>query len=448
MKILIIGAGDVGGHLARVLSRETQVDVIVVDQDAQRLQELSDSLDIAVVHGSGVLQGVLEKAGARKADYLVAATNIDEINLLACMAGERLGVANRIARIRSDELADEVKRLGQATLTVNPEKAAGKAILDLLVHSSVRDYSEFLGGQVRMISLPVAAGGPLDGRSLSKIAQKFDRVAFRIVARVSNGITSIPGGEDVLRAGDTVTFAMRSRDTVEIFRMTGIHDVASKHVMILGSTRIAVAVAEDLQKLGGMNVKLFTTGRDAWISDVQLAERLPRIDIFSAGGKEIDTMAQHALGDMDVLLSLTGDEEDNIITCLVAKHLGVRRTITLVRRADYMPIVKTIGLDVGINERLIAAQEILRYIRVGQLQQRQTLPGTGALVATFQIDEGGNLAGKPVTQLRLPVPGLLAGVQRKGAAFVPQGKDHLEAGDQVIVATLEEHLAALEDYFG
>ncbi|MFA7331726.1 MAG: Trk system potassium transporter TrkA [Candidatus Delongbacteria bacterium] len=448
MRIIIVGAGDVGGFLARVLSRETQVDITVVDQNGERLQELADSLDIAVVQGSGTLQHTLEKAGARGADYVVAATNIDEINLLACMAAERLGVSNRIARIRSDELAEEIKRLGQATLTVNPEKAAGKAILDLLLHASVRDYSEFLGGQVRMISLPVEAGGPLDGRSLLKLAQKFDRVSFRIVARVSGGVTSIPGGEDVLRAGDTATFAVRARDTVEIFRMTGIHDVASRHVMILGSTRIAVAVAEDLQKLGSMNVKLFTTGTDNWISDYDLAERLPRIDIFAADGKEIDTMAQHALGDMDVMLSLTGDEENNIITCLVAKHLGVKRTITLVRRADYMPIVKTIGLDVGINERLIAAQEILRYIRVGQLQQRQTLPGTGALVATFRVDPAGPLAGRAVAQLRFPEHCLLAGVQRRGAAFVPQGKDVLEGGDQVIVVTLEERLNVLEAFFG
>ncbi len=448
MRIIIVGAGDVGGYLARVLSRETQVDVTVVDQNGERLQELADSLDIAVVQGSGTLQHTLEKAGARGADYVVAATNIDEINLLACMAAERLGVTHRIARIRSDELAEEIKRLGQATLTVNPEKAAGKAILDLLLHASVRDYSEFLGGQVRMISLPVEAGGPLDGRSLLRLAQKFDRVSFRIVARVAGGVTSIPGGEDVLRAGDTVTFAVRARDTVEIFRLTGIHDVASRHVMILGSTRIAVAVAEDLQKLGSMNAKLFTTGTDNWISDYDLAERLPRIDIFAAGGKEIDTMAQHALGDMDVMLSLTGDEENNIITCLVAKHLGVKRTITLVRRADYMPIIKTIGLDVGINERLIAAQEILRYIRVGQLQQRQTLPGTGALVATFRVDPDSALAGRAVAQLRFPEHCLLAGVQRRGAAFVPQGKDVLEGGDQVIVVTLEERLNVLEAFFG
>ncbi|MDP2361478.1 MAG: Trk system potassium transporter TrkA [bacterium] len=448
MRVIIIGAGDVGSYLARVLSRETQVDVTLVDQNGPRLQELADQLDIAVVHGSGTLQSVLEKAGAKGADYLVAATNIDEINLLACMAGERLGVANRIARIRSDELTEEIKRLGQATLTVNPEKAAAKAIMDLLLHSAVKDYSDFLGGQIRMISLTVEKGGPLDGRNLIKLAQKYDRISYRIVARVSQGLTSIPRGEDVLRAGDTVTFAVRSRDSVEIFRMTGIADARSRHVMILGSSRIAVAVAEDLQKVGGANVKLFTTHTDTWISEYDLAERLPRIDIFSASGKEIDTMAQHALGDMDVLLSLTGDEEDNIITCLVAKHLGVKRTITLVRRADYMPIIKTIGLDVGINERLIAAQEILRYIRVGQLQQRLTLSGSGALVASFRIPPESRLCKQPIARLDLPEQALLAGIQRRGAAFVPRGQDQVEPGDLVMVVTLDERLPDLEKYFG
>jgi len=359
MKVILVGAGDVGSHLAQLLSRERTLDVTVVDLDAARLHELGDRCDIGTVQGSGTLQSVLERAGARGAEILIAATNVDEVNLLSCMAAERVGVASRIARIRSDELGEEMKQLGQALWTVNPDRAAARAIVDLLLHSAAKDFGEFMGGQIRLVSLDVHKGGPLAGRTLVKLAQKYDKLRFRIVARVRGGQTTIPGGEDLLEAGDTVTFAVQRQDAVEVFRLTGVTDQRSHDVMILGSSPVAVAVADDLETLGGVDVKLFTTAYDGWISDFELAERLPRTSIFAAGGKEIDAMAQQALGDMDVLLALSSDEEKNIISSLVAKHLGVKRTITMIQKTEYMPIIKTIGLDIGINTRLIAAQEML-----------------------------------------------------------------------------------------
>lgn len=447
MKIILVGAGDVGTHLAQLLSRERSIDVIVVDQDAQRLQELGDRLDIATVHGSGTLHSVLEKAGAKGADILIAATNIDEVNLLSCMAAERLGVASRIARIRSDELGEEMKQHGQAMWTVNPDRAAARAIVDLLLHSAAKDYSEFMGGQIRLVSLDVDKGGPLAGRSLIKVAQKFDRLRFRIVARVRGAVTAIPGGDDLLEAGDTVTFAVQAADAVEVFRMTGMADERSRDVMILGASPVAVAVADDLEKLGGVDVKLFTTAYDSWIGDFELAERLPRTTIFSAGNKEIDAMAQQALGDMDVLLALSGDEEKNIISSLVAKHLGVKRTITMIQKSEYMPIIKTIGLDIGINTRLIAAQEMLKFVKRGRLTEQALLAGTGALVATFQVAGHSGLDGRSVAKLDLPGPAILAGLQRGGRAIVPTGVDEIQGGDQLLVVTLEEQLPVLERFF-
>ncbi len=447
MNVVIIGAGDVGAHLARFLSSEEKVNVTVVDVDGKRLHELGEKLDIATVTGSGTLESVLLKAGAPEADYLMAATNVDEINLLACMAAERMGVSQRIARIRSDELTQEVKRLGQATLTVNPDRAAAKAVLDLLLHSTAKDYQEFLGGQLRLLSLDVEKGGPLDGRSLIKLAQKFDHLKFRIVARVSGGVTSIPGGSDILHAGDTVTFAVRSRESVEVFRMADVIDQRSRNVMILGATAVGMTVASNLERLGGSNVKLFRTPRDTNLADFDLAERLPRTAVFSPKGKEIDAMAQESLGDMDVLLSLSPDEEKNIITGLVAKHLGVKRTITLVQNTDYMPIIKTIGLDVGINSRLIAAQEMLKFVKLGQLQQQSMLHGTGTLATIFRVGMDSPMHGKKVFELNLPEDTILAGVQRKGEAFVPAGPDEIRGGDQVLVVGREGQLAALEQCF-
>lgn len=447
MKVILVGAGDVGSHLAQLLSREQTVDVIVVDQDAQNLQDLGDRHDIATVHGSGTLQSVLEKAGAKGADILIAATNIDEVNLLSCMAAERLGVASRIARIRSDELGEEMKMLGQAMWTVNPDRAAARAIVDLLLHSAAKDYAEFMGGQIRLVSLDVQKGGPLAGRSLVKIAQKFDRLSFRIVARARGGQTSIPGGGDLLEAGDTVTFAVQAGDAVQVFRMTGQADERSRDVMILGASPVAVAVADDLEKLGGVDVKLFSTAFDRWISDFELAERLPRTSIFSAGKKEIDAMAQQSLGDMDVLLALSGDEEKNIITSLVAKHLGVKRTITMIQKAEYMPIIKTIGLDIGINTRLIAAQEMLKFVKRGRLTEQALLTGTGAQVATFLVPGKSGLDGCPVSKLAMPGPAILAGLQRNGRAHVPTGVDEIQGGDQLLVVTLDEQLPVLERFF-
>jgi trk system potassium uptake protein len=445
MKLIIVGAGDVGGYLAQYLSHDNEL--TVVDPNSARLAELADKLDIGTMQGSGTLETVLARCGAEKADYLIAATNIDEINAISCMAAGRLGVKHRIARIRDAELASEVRRLNQATLTVNPEKAAVRAILDLLIHSGTKDYLELDGDQIRLISLDVVKGGPLIGRSLLKIAQKFDNLDFRIVARVSEGVTSIPSASDILEAGDIVTFAVRSRQSLELFRITGTRDVQCKNVMILGAGQIALAVARDLERLGGTNVKLFTVPNDTSLSEYDLAEMLPNTSIFVLDGKEIDAMAAESLGDMDALLSLSEDEEKNIITGLVAKHLGVNRTITLVQKTDYMPIIKTIGLDVGINKRIIAAQEILKFIKRGRLREQHILSGSGALVATFSVGPETEIAGKALSEITLPVQALFGSISRNGVAFVPTGNNTIEVGDEATLITLEENLPALERFF-
>ena len=446
MKIVIIGAGAVGSYLAQFLARKDN-EITVLDVNGERLKELAERHDLGVLQGSGTVQQQLEAAGVPEADYFLAATNIDEINILSCLMAGNLGARQRVARVRDDQLAGEARRLKLADSTVNPDRACARGIMDLLLHSGAKDYSEIVNGRIRMISLDVEKGGPLAGRSLIKLAQKFDRLDFRIVARVSEGLTSIPQGGDILEVGDTVTFAVRSSDTLKVFRMTGTLDARCRDVMILGSSTVAVMVAEGLQELGGMNVKLFTMPSENVNGNYDIAERLSRTTIYDAGRKEIDAMAQEALGDMDALLSLSEDEEKNIITGLVAKHLGVKRTITLIKQTEYMPIVKTIGLDVGINKRIIAAQEILRYVHRGQLMAQTVLPGTGALVATFSLPASSPLAGRRLAEVVLPDSTLVAGVLQKGQALVPDGETRLEGGDELTVVTLEEQLPELEKYF-
>jgi trk system potassium uptake protein len=446
MKIIVVGAGDVGSHLARVLSREEH-EVVVVDLDHERLSRLVEHIDVGVVTGSGVLQGVLRKAGAEGADYLIAASNFDEINLLSCIVAKAVGVHQCIARIRNKELASDIGKLHKGILTVNPEMAAAREIVDLTIHAGARDYTEMMGGQVRLISLEVQQGGPLAGRSLLKVSKNLKELTFRIVALVRDNETIIPNANEILEPGDTVTFALRSRDALDLFKLTGHGSERYSSVMILGGSTVAVQVAEDLAKIPGTRVKLFPVDKETRESSFELADRLPDVTVFSGGGKEIDAMAREAMGDMDVVLALAKDEEKNIITCLLAKHLGVKRTVTMIQDTAYMPLVKIIGLDVGVNIRLIAAQEMMKSVRLGHMTGQQVLGSCGVQLLVFKLGADTPLAGCALPDLKLPEQAILGGIRRHGRAFVPTGEDRIEAQDEILVVSLEEHLNALERFF-
>jgi trk system potassium uptake protein len=448
MKIIVVGAGSVGTHLARVLSREDH-NVVIIDPNASRLNRLAEQLDLGIVVGSGVLRAVLEQAGAKDADYIIAASSLDEVNLLCCMVAKEVGVPHRIARIRNSDLAYEIKSYHPEILTVSPELATAREVVDLAVHAGARDYLEMLGGQIRLISLDVEQGGPLAGRSLVKLSQSLKDLTFRIVALVRDGITLIPSAKEIFEPGDTVTFALRSRDTLNLFKLTGHGSERYKRVMILGSSIEAQKVAEDMAKIPGTIVKLFPVKSDDHGSSTEIAEVLPDVHIYDAGvdEKHIDAMAREALGEMDVLLALSNDEEKNIITSLLAKHLGVKLTVTMIQDTAYMPLVKTIGLDVGVNTRLIAAQEMLKSVQLGHMTGQQVLGSCGAQLLVFRLDADTPLAGCTLPDLQLPSQTILAGIMRRGHAFVPTGEDRIEARDELLLVTLESQIKELEHFF-
>lgn len=447
MKIVIIGAGDVGSYLAQYLCRDRN-ELILIDTNLERLDALSERLDLATYQGSATSLSLLQEADVAGADYFIAATSIDEINALSCNVAAKLGVRNRIARIRNDEFAREVLTMQLADLCVNPEKESARAITELVMHSGLKDWQELAGGRIRMVSLDVGKGSVFAGATLAQAARKLSHLKFRVAAVLRAGTSTIPSGNATLEKGDTITLVVPAEHTVELIQASGVHDRASHNVMILGSTPIAVLVANALRPVKGINIKLFTLKGEGERSGFQLADELKGVMVFETDGKEIDAMAQEALGDMDTFLSLTNEEEKNIITSLVAKHLGVARTITMIQKAEYMPIVKTIGLDIGINKRIITAQEILKHVRRGQLRTQVQLPGAGVNVLSFEISRSNRIAGHVVSKLSLPPDCVLAAVQRGDQAFVPDGDSRVETGDLVTVVTLDERQTEVERFFG
>jgi len=447
VKIVIIGAGDVGSYLAQYLCRDRN-ELILIDTNRERLDALSERLDLATYEGSATSLSLLQEADVAGADYFIAATSIDEINALSCNVAAKLGVRNRIARIRNDEFAREVLTMQLADLCVNPEKESARAITELVMHSGLKDWQELAGGRIRMVSLDVGKGSVFAGATLAQAARKLSHLKFRVAAVLRAGTSTIPSGNATLEKGDTITLVVPAEHTVELIQASGVHDRASHNVMILGSTLLAVLVANALRPVIGINIKLFTLKGEGERSGFQLADELKGVMVFETDGKEIDAMAQEALGDMDTFLSLTNEEEKNIITSLVAKHLGVARTITMIQKAEYMPIVKTIGLDIGINKRIITAQEILKHVRRGQLRTQVQLPGAGVNVLSFEISRSNRIAGHVVSKWSLPADCVLAAVQRGDQAFVPDGDSRVETGDLVTVVTLDERQTEVERFFG
>lgn len=445
MKIVIIGAGEVGLYLARRLSSERH-DLVLIDIDPERCARAQETLDVSVVHGDASSQKVLKEAGVGSADLLIAASGVDEINILACMVAFKMGVKRRIARVRNPDYYDSSSILKPedvgVDLFIHPEEEVIEEIIRLLMRASASEVVEFEHEKILMVGLKLDANCPNLNKPLKDIGTEEQRRNFRVVAMLKGDKTIIPTGEDYFSKNDQIFVVTKKESLSEVLSLTGKIDEKLEKIMILGGGKIGMGLAKKLEKK--IEVTLVESNRE---KSLQIASQLKRTNVYQADGTEIDTLAREGLLNMDAFIAVTSDDEINILSCLLAKHLGIHKTIALVNKQTYIPLMPVIGIDSTVNMRLATATAILRFVRRGAILSAATFHGIDAEAIEFEITRSSKLAGKSLKDIDLPKESLIAAIIRENEVIIPYGKTSFKSGDKVIVFVLPQAIPSIEKKF-
>lgn len=445
MRIIIAGAGDVGKHLAKLLAYENQ-DIVVIDLDQERLRQLGSQLDVATIRGNSTSFRVLREANVEEADLLIAVTESEEVNLATSMIAKQLGAKKTVARISNEEYllsreTFDLRSIGIDEL-ISPESLAAREIRRLLRIAAVTDTFEFDQGLLSLIGITIDRDSPLINHSLAETSRLNPENTFVTVAILRDGRTIIPRGDTQIKSNDHVYFIAQPNGIDRVLDLTGKKKIEIKNIMILGGSKAAYHTARKLSST--YNVKLIEKDRGKCF---ELADQLPKSLIINGDGRDVEILQEEGLADMDAFLALTGDSETNIISCLVAKDKGVKKTIALVENIDYIHLSQNIGVDTMINKKLIAANFIFRYIRKGEVVSITGIHGVEAEVLEYEVSSSCFIAYKQLKDLDFPKEAVIGGVVRRGKGQVAMGNFQFEPNDRVVILSKKESLSDVEKFF-
>jgi trk system potassium uptake protein TrkA len=446
MRVIIVGAGEVGYHLAERLSLESQ-DVVIVEADPERAERASELLDVMIVVGNGASIPVLENAGIRGARILLAVTSKDEVNLISCLAATRLGVDYTIARVsnpdyyaRGSVLSRE--RLG-IDLMINPEREAAKEAFQLLQSAAATDVANFAKGQVQLVGLMVREGAVVSGKSVARLAAELKEFHFVLVAIVRDGETTIPDGSSRIQTGDHIFVLSPSSEVASIPPLAGYEPFNLKRVMIAGGSAEGLFLAEMLEE-HGVECTILDADRKRCL---ELAEILPKALVLHGDATDTELLEMEGVSGLDGYVAATGHDETNLLSALVAKSIGARKVVTLIEKFDYLPLVPKVGLDAAVSPRMSTVNAILRYVRRGRVMTVATLKGIDAEAIEFKVAKDAPIANQLISDLPFPPGGIIGTIIRGDDILIPRGDTVILPGDEVIVFALPEALPEIEKLF-
>lgn len=448
MRIIIAGAGEVGFHLAKLLSYESH-DITLIDLDKENLTYADTRLDISTKYGNATSIDVLEESGITKTDLLIAVTSNEAINITICVLSKRLGAKKTIARISNTEFIDKkdkinFKELGIDEL-ISTEELATNEIKLLLSQAAFNDTHEFDNGELTMMGIVLSKTAPFVGMTVKEAAGLFLGIHFMPIAiqHKNSQQTIIPRGNTVFKEKDQVYFMTTREGVDELYKLSGTSKTKIKNVMILGGSGVGVRTAKLLCKLK-LNVKIIERNKE---KAFLLVDELPKALVVSGDGRDIELLQEENMEDMDAFLALSGRSETNIMTCLVAKSKGVKKTIALVENIDYFKLSQSIGIDTLINKKLLAANSIFRYTRKGEVVEIATLNNINAEILEFNVPENAKITKKIIKELDIPRGATIAGVIRNEKGLIVLGEFQIKANDKVLICCVPDSIKKIEKLF-
>lgn len=445
MRIIIAGMGDVGYQLAKQLSIEAH-DIIAIDMDQQRLSYSDQMADILTIKGSSTSIKTLNDSGVSKADLLVAVTSSEEVNIATSILAKKLGAKKTIARISNAEYLDPAIEMKFSEMGLDfmiyPEELAAIETVSLINRTAATDVLEFENGKLSVIGLRLDKNAPIVNKKLVEIAKEYNNTDFRVVAIHRNFRTIIPKGNDKFLPNDQVFVITKPEGHEQILKLSGKENLRFDNIMVLGGGKIGRRVASLLS--GKMQVKLIESDPE---KSFELADQLPNTLVIKGDGRDIDLLAQEGIIDVDAFIAVTDDAETNIISCLLAKHLGVKKVIALVDKVDYIPLTQTIGLDSLINKKLIAANNISRFIHKSDVIVMATLEGIDADVLEFNVQPNADITKHQISQIEFPKGSIVGGYIRGNETYIATGDSKINAGDKVVVFCVPDIAIKVEKLF-
>ena len=448
MKIIIAGAGEVGFHLAKLLSYESQ-DITLIDTNKESLAYADSHLDIRVLKGDATSISVLWDAKVEESNLVIGVTSSETTNITLCMLAKQLGCERTIARISNTEFLDnrevlKFEELGIDEL-ISPEELAATEIQMLLNKSAFNDTYEFEDGKLIMVGVSLPTSAPFVGKMVKEAANIFPELHFMPIALQRSGTqyTVIPRGDTIFKEGDQVYFITVKAGVDELYKLTGKKKEEIKNVMILGGSKVGYKAARDLCARK-FNVKLVEKNKE---KAFDLSDDLPNALVINGDGRNVELLEEESLESMDAFIAVTGNSETNIMSCLVAKSKHIKKTIALVENMDYFQLSHSIGIDTLINKKLLAANNIFKYIRKGEIVELMRINNLNAEILEFVVTPDSKVTGSAIRDLKFPRLATIGGVVRDGEGIIALGAFEIQAGDRVVVCCLPEAIPKIERLF-
>ncbi|MDA0792324.1 MAG: Trk system potassium transporter TrkA [Bacteroidetes bacterium] len=445
MKIVIAGGGEVGFHLAKLLSFES-LDITLIDTDKERLYYAESHLDIRALRGDAMSLRVMEEAQVSKSDLFIAVTAEEAVNITVCVLAKQLGSKRTIARISNIELIKAKEKISFKDIGVDelisPEELAAAEIQQLLDQSAFSNSYEFESGALTLIGTRLEGDVPFVGKNVKEAASIFPDVHFMPIAIQRKGTqnTIIPRGDTCFEVDDTVFFITLKEGVEELYKLTGKTKASIKNVMILGGGRIGYNTARDLCDKK-FNVTLIEKNKK---KAFEIADSLPNVLVIHGDGRNVELLEEENLSSTDAFISVTENSETNIMSCLMAYSKKVKKTIALVENTDYFQLSHSIGIDTLINKKLLTANTIFRYIRRGEVVDMTTLNNLNAEILEFVVNPNSKVANYRIKDIDFPRTAIIGGVIHDGKGIIALGDYQIKALDRIVVCCLPRSIKRIE----
>ena len=431
MKIVIAGAGDMGTHLAKMLSGNGH-DISVADVDPKALEEVGGLVDVETIEGDTTQFSVLRKAGVRKCDLFIAVRSVENDNILS--------------RIDSSEYLEPNSKEIFIDMGIDylfyPEHIAAREVINLLGHSSTTEYVDFAAGKLSLLAFKLELTSPLLGRKIVDLENMDEDVEYRTVAIVRNSQTIIPTPEHRYEEEDMVYIIARHNSTSDIVELSGNRQVDIRNMMILGGSRIGVRIAKELQNR--VNVKLVDYNAE---KAVLLSKILDKTLIINEDGRNTEAMLEEDISGMDAFVAVTGRSETNILAAMLAKRMGVKKVIAEVENINYISLAESMGVNTIINKKLVTASNIFRFTMTTDVQAIKCLTGSQAEVLEFIVKPNSPATKMAIKDLGLPEDTMIGGVVRGDRVFIAVDTTRINAYDRVVVFAMPDSITRVAEFF-